>query len=109
MGGRRYCLNGRIIETWQSLHCVDDDGNVDTIGDVDYPYFKEDSACLMGLRSVEKYLSDPYKLPKAQRTRELPIYRVVELGSLLSGTKMAMKIFVKRVFTIFRQMRRFCA
>ena len=28
-------------------------------------------------------------------------YRVVELGSLSSGAKMAMKIFVKRVFTIF--------
>ena len=27
--------------------------------------------------------------------------RVAELGSLLSGAKMAMKIFVKRVFTIF--------
>ena len=41
-------------------HCVDeDDDNVDTIGDVNYPYFKEDSACLMGLGSVEKYLSDP--------------------------------------------------
>ena len=29
------------------------------------------------------------------------IGRVAELGSLLSGAKMAMKIFVKRVFTIF--------
>ena len=27
--------------------------------------------------------------------------RVAELGSLSSGAKMAMKIFVKRVFTIF--------
>ena len=27
--------------------------------------------------------------------------RVAELGSLWSGAKMAMKIFVKRVFTIF--------
>ena len=51
----------------------EDDDNVDTIGDIDYQYFKEDSACLMGLGSVEKYLSDPWKLPKAQRTRELPI------------------------------------
>ena len=29
-------------------------------------------------------------------------YRVVELGSLSSGAKMAMKIFVKRVFTILQ-------
>ena len=29
------------------------------------------------------------------------IDRVAELGSLSSGAKMAMKIFVKRVFTIF--------
>ena len=29
------------------------------------------------------------------------VYRVAELGSLSSGAKMAMKIFVKRVFTIF--------
>ena len=29
------------------------------------------------------------------------IRRVAELGSLSSGAKMAMKIFVKRVFTIF--------
>ena len=28
-------------------------------------------------------------------------YRVAELGSLSSGAKMAMKNFVKRVFTIF--------
>ena len=28
-------------------------------------------------------------------------YRVAELGSLSSGAKMAMKIFAKRVFTIF--------
>ena len=28
-------------------------------------------------------------------------YRVAELGSLSSGAKMAMKTFVKRVFTIF--------
>ena len=28
-------------------------------------------------------------------------YRVAELGSLSSGAKMAMKISVKRVFTIF--------
>ena len=34
---------------------------------------------------------------KAQRVQS----RVAELGSLLSGAKMAMKIFVKRVFTIF--------
>ena len=27
--------------------------------------------------------------------------RVAELGSLSSGAKMAMKIFVKRIFTIF--------
>ena len=27
--------------------------------------------------------------------------KVAELGSLLSGAKMAMKIFMKRVFTIF--------
>ena len=59
-GRERYCLNDRTIETWQSLHCVDDDdNNVDTIGDVNYPYSKEYSACLMGLGSVEKYLSDP--------------------------------------------------
>ena len=30
-----------------------------------------------------------------------PVSRVAELGSLLSGAKVAMKIFVKRVFTIF--------
>ena len=30
------------------------------------------------------------------------VSRVAELGSLSSGAKMAMKIFVKRVFTIFR-------
>ena len=29
------------------------------------------------------------------------VVRVAELGSLSSGAKMAMKIFVKRVFTIF--------
>ena len=29
------------------------------------------------------------------------VCRVAELGSLSSGAKMAMKIFVKRVFTIF--------
>ena len=59
-GRAAYCLNNRTIETWQSLHLVDDDDdNVDNIGDVNYSYFKEDSACLMGLGSVEKYLSDP--------------------------------------------------
>ena len=32
----------------------------------------------------------------------VPVYaRVAELGSLSSGAKMAMKTFVKRVFTIF--------
>ena len=31
----------------------------------------------------------------------LDSFRVAELGSLSSGAKMAMKIFVKRVFTIF--------
>ena len=35
------------------------------------------------------------------RTAEYPTTRVAELGSLSSGAKMAMKIFVKRVFTIF--------
>ena len=30
-----------------------------------------------------------------------PNFRVAELDSLSSGAKMAMKIFVKRVFTIF--------
>ena len=30
-----------------------------------------------------------------------PVSRVAELGSLSSGAKMAMEIFVKRVFTIF--------
>ena len=29
------------------------------------------------------------------------LFRVAELGGLSSGTKMAMKIFVMRVFTIF--------
>ena len=29
------------------------------------------------------------------------VARVAELGSLSSGAKMAMKIFVKRIFTIF--------
>ena len=56
-----------------SLCEQDDNDNVDIIGDVDYPYFKEDSACLMGLGSVRKYLSDPWKLPKAQRTQESSI------------------------------------
>ena len=37
------------------------------------------------------------------------LVRVAELGSLLSGAKMALENFVKRVFTIFQQMRRFCA
>ena len=32
---------------------------------------------------------------------ELPYTRVAELGSLSSGAKMAMKIFVKHVFTTF--------
>ena len=59
-GRGAYCLKNRTIETWQLLYYVDDDDdNVDTIGDVNYSYFKEDSACLMGLGSVEKYLSDP--------------------------------------------------
>ena len=31
----------------------------------------------------------------------LHLHRVAELGSLSSGAKMAMQIFVKRVFTIF--------
>ena len=35
--------------------------------------------------------------------------RVAELGSLSSGAKMAMKIFVKRIFTIFPTMRSFYA
>ena len=35
--------------------------------------------------------------------------RVAELGSLSSEAKMAKKFFVKRVFTISRQMRRFWA
>ena len=34
--------------------------------------------------------------------RDIGLGRVAELGSLSSGAKMAMKIFVKRVFTIFR-------
>ena len=33
--------------------------------------------------------------------RDIGLGRVAELGSLSSGAKMAMKIFVKRVFTIF--------
>ena len=33
--------------------------------------------------------------------KKLVCARVAELGSLSSGAKMAMKIFVKRVFTIF--------
>ena len=37
------------------------------------------------------------------------IDRVAELGSLSSGAKMAMKIFVKRVFTIFASNESFCA
>ena len=37
---------------------------------------------------------------ETNKTRSSEI-RVAELGSLLSGAKMAMKIFVKRVFTIF--------
>ena len=35
--------------------------------------------------------------------------RGAELGSLSWGAKMALKIFVKRVFTIFATKRRFCA
>ena len=35
------------------------------------------------------------------KRESLLIHRVAELGSLSSGAKMAMKIFVKRVFTIF--------
>ena len=32
---------------------------------------------------------------------KLDVIRVAELGSLSSGAKMALEIFVKRVFTIF--------
>ena len=32
---------------------------------------------------------------------KLDVIRVVELGSLSSGAKMALEIFVKRVYTIF--------
>ena len=32
---------------------------------------------------------------------KLDVIRVAELGSLSSGAKMALKIFIKRVFTIF--------
>ena len=40
---------------------------------------------------------------------KLDVIRVAELGSLSSGAKMALEIFVKRIFTIVQQMRRFCA
>ena len=47
--------------------------------------------------------------PGATGQYTLLVSRVAELGSLSSGAKMAMKIFVKRVFTIFAFIRRFCA
>ena len=42
----------------------------------------------------------PLKLSHTFKVNDVDV-RVAELGSLSSGAKMAMKIFVKRVFTIF--------
>ena len=42
----------------------------------------------------------PHKKEQKHYTR-ISCTRVAELGSLSSGAKMAMKIFVKQVFTIF--------
>ena len=47
--------------------------------------------------SLILHLTPKYDIPQNMMLR----HRVAELGSLSSGAKMAMKIFVKHVFTIF--------
>ena len=55
---------------------------------------------LQGWRSREGWVRLKMSSSK-DKPKTLITYRVAELGSLSSGAKMAMKIFVKRVFTIF--------
>ena len=53
---------------------------------------------------IYRLQSGEERRPRGSCKRCKPFYvkiRVAELGSLLSGAKMAMKIVVKRVFTIF--------
>ena len=51
-------------------------------------------------RSIRVYVSICSMMLFILQVQEVPD-RVAELGSLSLGAKMAMKIFVKRVFTIF--------
>ena len=74
-----------------------------------YRNFK--NSCIFQAIAGEKFLFRLilYSVGKCKQVLFNCFSRVAELGSLSSGAKMAMKIFVKRVFTIFATMRRFCA
>ena len=78
------------------------------IVDENYDYYRQCWQCLHQRRE-QKHLLDGEMITnlffsKSKKNssgyKEFP-GRVAELGSLLSGAKMAMKFFVKRVFTIF--------
>ena len=54
---------------------------------------------ITNFKTLQAYLHSNRPFPTIQTT--IDYIMVAELGSLSSGAKMAMKIFVKRVFTIF--------
>ena len=60
----------------------EDDNNVDTIGDVNYPYFKEDSACL-GMGMCWKIPQWSLKIAKGSTLWNNQIQSVLKLKMLL--------------------------